>query len=373
MPSVSPIATGDIIRIQNNTYLVSNVDGWPEFINLSSDYVTAAIANKNPLTVQAYFSTPPSTCFDVSHLGNSAENFRSHISQSFDNSPFDESITVSRSTITETFENDYSGETRIVGYEYHVTFTGQGFSSTVGSPVEEVMIISKPSSPFSTVGQCGVPFVSNGLDVSGKVLMQVSTQMESGSIIPGEKYYVQVAGVNRNGVGPYVKAIPESETPRSQPGLAQNCRVYAVPTSSSSLKVEWDRAHPNHGENPTSYKVKFYDLDDSNRSDPVAMEEVDNIDENSRYSIMKDGLIPGRRYKILIIPVNGLGEGGPGWFGNFNPSGLFNDNRFSASQNYLEKSCHAVPTCESRSVECAESESENFSIVARSVQSPCKF
>jgi len=193
--------------------------------------------------------------------------------------------------------------------------------------------------------------------------------MDSGSITPGEKYYVQVAGINTNGIGPYVPAIPEVEIPRSQPGLARDCRVYAVPTDSSSLKVEWDGVYPDHGQTPSSYRLDFYDVGAST-SVPADTHEVNDIDESSRYSITKDDLIPGKSYKVLIIPVNELGEGGPSWFSSFNPSGLFHEDESAAHQDYLEKSCHAVPTCESGSVECTESDADNFLIIARSVPSP---
>lgn len=369
LPVNSPIAVGDIIRIQDGIYLVANVDNWPGSISLATEYLPSI--NEAESVVQSYFTTPP-TCFDVSGAGNSAENFRSHIAQSLDDSPFDESVTVSRSAVTEPFVSEESVETRIVGYDYHVTFTGQGFSSTLGHSVEELLIVSHPSSPYATVGDCGVPFVSSGVDVSSSVSLQVSTQMESGSLTPGVKYYVEVAGVNANGVGPYVSATPNSETPRSQPGLAQHCRVYAVPTSSSSLKVEWDGVYPYHGEPPSSYMLEFYDVD-SVSSDPVETESVDTVDESSHYSITKSDLTPGMRYNVVIIPVNGFGEGGPSWFADFDPSGLISNDGFSSVKNYLERSCHALPTCESESIECDEAEYESFSITARSIPPPPSF
>ncbi|KAL3797523.1 hypothetical protein HJC23_009887 [Cyclotella cryptica] len=368
LSTISPIKVGDVIRINSGIYLVSNVDTWPEYISLSTEY--QARPGEDSPTTQAYFSTPPQTCFDVSGLGNSAENFRAHIAENFDNSPFNESITVSRSTlITKSFASDGTTEKRIVGYEYHVTFIGQGFSSTIGHPVEDLIIMSKHSSPFSSVGSCSEHFVSSGFDVSGQVSLQVSTKMESGSIIPGQKYYVQVAGVNAQGVGPYVPSFPESETPRSLSGLAQNCRVYALPTSSSSLKVEWDGVQPYHGQQPSSYRVEFYDVDITS-TEPVASHVVDEIDESSQYSITVPDLVPGVRYKVLIVPVNELGEGGPDWFAEFDQSGLVHDDEYSSTQNYLERSCHAVPTCETGSIECTEAESGAFVIVARSIPPP---
>ncbi|KAL7442689.1 hypothetical protein ACHAXH_009869 [Discostella pseudostelligera] len=361
LPINSPISTGDLIRIQNNVYVVSSVDNWPAFINISSGYLSSK--SDQPTSTQAYFTTPPQSCFDVS-LGNSAESFRTHLSQNFDDSPFNESISVSRSTLTEPYDNHDSGETRVIGYAYQVTFSGQGFSSTVGSPVEELLIMSTPA--------CGVPFVSDGVDVSSKVSVDLSTQVDSGSIIPGKKYYVKVAGVNSQGVGPYAPAVPVAETPRSLPGLAQNCRVYAVPTASSSLRVEWDGVYPNHGQSPSSYRVDFFDVD-GGISDPVSSHVVTSINEHSRYSITKKGLVPGKKYKVNIIPVNELGEGAPKWFSDYNSIGLIHDDNYFTPVDYIQRSCNAVPTCDNGSVQCDEVDSENFAIVARSVPPPPKF
>jgi hypothetical protein len=193
--------------------------------------------------------------------------------------------------------------------------------------------------------------------------------MNAGLIIPGQKYYVQIAAVNSIGVGPFVPSIPMTETPRSLSGLAQDCRVYASPASSSSLKVEWNGVKPNHGLTPSSYRVEFYDVNGASL-EPVATHSVSQIDEDTQYSIMATNLIPGISYKVLVIPINELGEGGPSWFGDFNPIGLVNDDKYSSTQNYLEQSCHAVPTCEPGSVECNETESDTFAIIARSVPPP---
>ncbi len=370
LPLHSPLGVGDFVRLQGGVYVVSSVDEWPASFSISTEYGGSSNdSSLNSEVIPAYFTSSPSSCFDVSDSGNSAENMRTHLSESFDDSPFEESITVSRAAVTEPFPVSSNSE-RIVGYEYHITFTGQGFSSTLGSGVEDLLVISSPSSPYSAAGSCGIPFVSNGADVSSQVSVEVTTKMESGAINPGERYYVQIAGVNQNGVGPYVLATPESETPRSKPGLAQNCRVYAVPSSSSSLRVEWDGVHPNQGQLPSSYKVEFFDVD-GDSSDPAVDEFVVNdIDESSPYSITKDDLVPGTRYKVLVIPVNEFGEGSPDWFSDFDPSGLFGSNDFSSEENYLKRSCHAVPTCEIGSVECNEVDADSFAITARSVPTP---
>ena len=364
LPVNSPINVGDIIRINGNVYLISSVNNWPEYIELSSEY--EAVPGES-LVVQAYFSTPPSTCFDLSGLGNSAENFRSHIAQNFDNSPFDESITVSRSTLTQPFSG--STEQRIVGYEYHVTFIGQGFSSSLGHPVDDLIIISEHPSPFSSVGSCGDPFVSAGIDVSSQVSLQVSTKMDSGSISPGQRYYVQVSGVNSLGAGPFVTSTPGSEMSKSLLGLAQKCRIYAVPTSSSSLKVEWDGVLPYHGQYPNSYRVDVYDVDDGSQT-PVNSIFVNDIDESSKYSITVHEMTPGARYKALVTPITDLGEGSPSWFADFDPSGLIHDDEFSLMEDYIEQSCHAVPTCQDGLVECLEAEGSSLTIIARSVPPP---
>ena len=371
LPLHSPIGVGDFVRLQGNVHVVSSVDEWPTSFSITSEYMGSSNPSSlNSEVISAYFTSPPSSCFDVSDSGNSAEKLRSHLSESFDNSPFDESITVSRSALTEPFPESSDDNVRIVGYEYHVTFTGQGFSSTLGSGVEDLLVISSPSSPFATAGNCGTPFISDGVDVSSQVSVGLTTRMESGSINPGETYYVQIAGINQNGVGPYVPSAPEAEIPRSKPGLAQNCRVYAVPSSSSSLKVEWEGVHPNHGQLPSSYKVEFFDVD-GNLSDPAVAEFVaSDIDETSPYSITKEELVPGTRYKVLVTPMNELGEGAPNWFSDFDHSGIFRDSDFSSQDNYLKRSCHAVPTCEIGSVECSEVDAENFAITARSVPIP---
>ncbi|KAL7473049.1 hypothetical protein ACHAXS_013421 [Conticribra weissflogii] len=368
LPLSSPIAVGDIIRVLGSPHLVSDVSGWPEYVILSTNYQSGRnqVSAENVL---AYYATPPNSCFDVSDSGNSADNMRAHIAQNFDNSPFDESITVSKTTLTDVFENSDSTDTRVVGYEYHVTFTGQGFSSTASSGVDELMIVSGPSSPFVSVGQCGEPFVSNGVDISSKILLKQTTQMESTTFLPGEKYYVQMSGINANGEGPSSPSNPVTQTPRSQAGLAQNCRVYGVSTSSSSLKVEWEGTNPYHGELPSSYRIDLYDVD-SGSTLPALSYKIENIDEDDKYSVTVESLDPGTRYRTIIIPVTEMGEGSPDWYGSFDPSGLLNDFRFSSLQNYLDRSCNAVPTCESESIECSEADSENYIITTRSIPPP---
>ena len=91
---------------------------------------------------------------------------------------------------------------------------------------------------------------------------------------------------------------------------------------------------------------------------------VNDINESSRYY----GLVAGKKYKVIVIPVNELGEGGPSWFSDFIPEVLFTTKTLLLhSLDYLERSCHAVPTCNRESVQCSELDAEDFHIVARSV------
>ena len=186
---------------------------------------------------------------------------------------------MNRVTLREPYEGSDSDETRVIGYEYQVTFIGRGFSSTFGNPVEELLIISEPSSPFASVGDCNVPFVSNGEDISSDILMQVSTNMDSGSVISGQKYYVKIAGVNAMGNGLFMPVIARTKTTRSQPWIAQNCLVYSIPTSSSSLRVEWDGVYPSQGQLPSAYRVEFYEIINGESSDLVESQVVTVIEE----------------------------------------------------------------------------------------------
>ena len=109
---------------------------------------------------------------------------------------------------------------------------------------------------------------------------------------------MRVAGVNSLGVGPFVTSTPGSETSKSLLGLARNCRIYAAPMSSSSLKVEWDGVFLYYGQYPNSYRVDVYDADDGSQT-PVNSIFVTDIDESSKYSNTVHEMTPGARYIIV--------------------------------------------------------------------------
>ena len=179
-------------------------------------------------TVQAYYITPPTSCFDLVN-DHSAEDMRTHIGLNFDNSPFNENIIVSRS----------SGGGGDSSWSYHVTFTGPAFSRHV----DELFVVSSLE-PWSDASCGGGGDGDSSFEVDGMpssdVSIVVKTEMDASSLVPGTSYYVDIAPINSAGVGPFVDASPPVEIPKSSPGLAQDCRVYAVPDSSTSLKVEWN-------------------------------------------------------------------------------------------------------------------------------------
>ena len=169
LPGASPIAVGDMIKIADSTYVVSNVDAWPHAVEIEGGFASSSSVGSLQTSMIAYFNSPPTSCFDV---GNSAENLRDYLLEDFDDSPFGESLAVSREKVTKFLSE--LGETRVIGYEYQVTFLGQGFSSALGGGVDEFLILS--SSP----GDCASPFVSNGVDVSSHVNVAFSTNVNAG-------------------------------------------------------------------------------------------------------------------------------------------------------------------------------------------------
>ncbi|EJK45230.1 hypothetical protein THAOC_36165 [Thalassiosira oceanica] len=341
LPVASPIAVGDVIKIADNSYVISNVDAWPHAVELEGGFASS--------------SSPLDRCRQVS-----ADNLRDYLLEGFDDSPFGESLAVSREIVTR-FVGEL-GETRVVGFLYHVTFLGQGFSSALGGGVDEFLILS------SGPGDCS-PFLSDGFDVSSHVNVTFSTNVDAGSVVPGQRYYVEMAAVNAHGVGPYVHAKPRSQIAATLPGLPQNCAVYATPSSSSSLVVEWRGVWPDHGATPSLYRVEAYDAD-SGSPTPVVTYNVSEIDETSQYSAKIDGLVPGGRYRLVIVPANAYGERSPSWFSSFDPSSVFNKEDFPHSQNFLERACNAVPKCSSESSGCIETDMEEFVITARSPPPP---
>ena len=178
-----------------------------------------------------------------------------------------------------------------------------------------------------------------------------------------------MAAVNAHGVGPYVQANPRSQVASALPGLPQDCAVYATPSSSSSVMVEWRGVWPDHGAVPSSYRVEAYDAD-SGSLVPFVTRDVGEIDETSQYSAKIDGLVTGGRYRLVIAPVNAFGERSPSWFSNYDPSSVFNKEDFPHTIDFLERACNAVPKCSSVSSGCIETDTEEFVITARSVPPP---
>lgn len=362
------IAAGDFIRFGgddvddegrgNRLYQVESVG--QSHLTLSSEYrgmVGGSIssAGDESSTVQAYYNTPPTSCFDLVN-DNSAEDMRTHIGLNFDNSPFNENIIVSRS----------SGGGGDSSWSYHVTFTGPAFSRHV----DELFVVSSLE-PWSDASCGGGGDGDSSFEVDGMpssdVSIVVKTEMDAGSLVPGTSYYVDIAPINSAGVGPFVDASPQVEIPKSSPGLAQDCRVYAVPDSSTSLKVEWNGVQPYHGEDPTEYKVTFYD---ESTGLVAATRSVVEIDESDTYTVLQEeGLVSGQRYEVVITPINSQGEGGPSWFAQVDSTdtslttGLY--------QDYAQRSCFAIPTCELSSEECTEgADGGGFAILARSTPEP---
>ena len=177
-----------------------------------------------------------------------------------------------------------------------------------------------------------------------------------------------MAAVNAHGVGPFVPAEPGSQVALALPGLPQKCLVYATPSSSSSVTVEWRGVWPDHGAAPSLYRVEAYDAVSGSLT-PVVTYNVSEIDETSQYSAKIDGLVPGGRYRLVIVPVTALGERSPSWLSGYDPSSVFNKEDFPHSLDFLERACNAVPKCSSESSGCIETD-EAFVITARSVPPP---
>ena len=330
-------------------------------LTLSSEYrgmagVGISSAGDESAVVQASYNTPPNSCFDLVN-DNSAEDMRTHIGLNFDDSPFNEDIVVSRSS-----GGDGGGDS---SWSYHVTFAGPAFSHHV----DELFVVSSLD-PWLDASCGGASDSDGSFEVDGipssDVLIGVTTEMNAGSVVPGTSYYVDIAPINSAGVGPFVIASPAVEIPRSSPGLAQDCRVYAVPDSSTSLKVDWNGVQPYHGEDPAEYKVAFYD---KSTGLVAAISTVAEIDESNTYTLLQEeGLVSGQKYEVVITPINSQGEGGPSWFAEVDSSdaslttGLY--------QDYAQRSCFAVPTCELSSEECTEVDDAGLAIRARSTPEP---
>jgi len=263
---------GDYVRISDFISRIIYIEG--AFITLEERYNREV----SYVPVKGFFNTPPESCFSPTFDG-SALSMQMHIAENFDHSPFDESISVSREMFSRS--NGF-------GTIYRITFSGPSFHKAT-----EQLYLS----------MCTDGFEVDGLpSLSASVIIR--TEMESGSIIAGEPTYVQIGAVNKHGTGEFAITQPYSIIPMSLPGLAQNCRVYAVPSTPSSLKVEWDGVTSLHGSIIYKFIIQLFA-----GGELVTTYEVDAEEESSKYSLHCDGLSPGSLYEVVVLPVSTLGEG----------------------------------------------------------------
>ena len=61
----------------------------------------------------------------------------------------------------------------------------------------------------------------------------------------------------------------------------------------------------------------------------------------------------GKNYEVVVVAINDQGEGGPTWFSAVDAYDGSLDGQY---QDYMKRSCFAVPTCEPKSVDCEEGE-----------------
>jgi len=331
-----PISEGDFVRITEGVYKI--IDVTENILTLSSPYTHGGSGTQ----IIAYYNSPPSTCIDYA-VDSSAEAIRAHIANNFNDSPFSEEVKVSRRNFASP-----TGQ----GSSYHITFIGEAFSRDV---VQELFIVSNLEPWFDN--DCKDPFKVGGLETA-QVTIDVKTDFNSGSLAPGTSYFVEIAAINDAGIGMFAHSSPRYQKPRSRPGLAQNCKVRAVASSSNSLQVDWEGVDFNNGDGPSTYKVNF--ISDKNTT---VSHLVEDIDERSLYSIVETRLIPGDLYEVFILATNDQGEGCPMWYTNVNTlDGSLSSRKYIDLQN---RSCRALPTCDSSSIKCIES--NEYIIKARSV------
>ena len=110
-------------RIKNIVYRVSHVID--QKVVLTVPYSGQA----SDVEVICYFNTPPSSCFDAAGSINGSEDLKNHVLLNFDQSPFDESITVSKKYFS-SFEEEH-------GSTYYITFTRPFFFHTAISYIQE--------------------------------------------------------------------------------------------------------------------------------------------------------------------------------------------------------------------------------------------
>jgi hypothetical protein len=315
------VQVDDFIRITSNVYRVHEVNH--NIVTLSSIYMGEEVG----IECEAYFNAAPIYCYDPF---GSSEEMRYHISQNFDNSPFREDVEVSKIS---------SSAEQVDSVSYLVTFTGVSFSSQT----EQLFEVSHRFPWFDDYCSSIVEQNSSLLEVDVKI----ETLMNSTVLEPGRQYYVKVAALNEFGVGPSASSLPKHEKPRSSPGLAQDCKVYAASDSATALQVEWRSVYPYVGEAPSQYRVELY-----MNATLILTREVTSDETLPAYSTIISGLTPGYSYEVVIVPVSSMGEGGPIWFSDIDvSSGALMDNY----RDYLMRSCIAKPTCNVSSDDCVES------------------
>jgi hypothetical protein len=315
------IQSGDFIKLYDSLHLVAEYSH-PNII------LTCPYRGVTSTEVMAFFNSPPATSFDI-NTANKSIDMQTHIAENFDNSPFDESIVVSRVDLRN-------------GYDYHVTFIGPAFSEVT----EELFIASNSLGD----NKCSI-FFETDIIHSSSFLVTVTTKMDSAALSPGSSYYFQIAAVNSAGLGTYSQSTPASLIPRAPPGLAENCKIYAVPDSPGSFKVSWDRVVSNHGSDLLLYEIEFFRRDEELSTLETRL-MVNAASDISSYTVIKNGFPFGNFFECWIVAVNSEGSGGPSWYASAkNLNGELSDIKFLS---YKQRSCLCVPTCDQSSEDCFE-------------------
>jgi hypothetical protein len=315
------IQSGDFIKLYDSLHLVAEYSH-PNII------MTCPYRGVTSTEVMAFFNSPPATFFDIS-MANKSIDMQTHIAENFDNSPFDESIVVSRIDLRN-------------GYDYHVTFIGPAFSEST----EELFIASNSLGD----NRCSSFFETDKIH-SSYFSVTVATKMDSAALSPGSSYYFQIAAVNSVGLGTYSQSTPASLIPRAPPGLAENCKIYAVPDSPGSFKVSWDRVVSNHGSDLLSYEVEFFRRDEEILALEIRL-TVNAAADMSSYTVIKNGFPFGEFFECRIAAVNSEGSGGPSWYAS--AKNLNGELSYTEFLSYKHRSCICVPTCDQSSEDCFE-------------------
>lgn len=315
------IQSGDFIKIYDRVHLVA-------YYSHPNITLTCPYQGVTSTEVVVFFNTPPATFFDI-NIANTSVDMQTHIAENFDNSPFDESIVVSRIDLRN-------------GFDYHVTFIGPAFSELT----EELFIASN-----SLGDDVCSSFFKTDNEHSADFSVMVTTKMDSTALSPGSSYFFQIAAVNSAGVGTYSQTTPVSIIPRAPPGLAENCKIYAVPDSPGSFKVTWNSVASNHGSDLLSYDVEFFRRDEEHLilESRLTIKADANV---SSYYVTKNGFPGGNFFECWIVAVNSEGSGGPSWYTSVkNLNGELGDAEFLS---YKHRSCLCVPTCDHSSEDCFE-------------------